>query len=137
MSAEELYGILQLRSQVFVVEQNCPYQDLDDKDRDAWHCCAMDDEGNVIGTSRVFMYDEQYVQIGRVVTAESVRGTGIGEMIMDASIRLAAEKFGNAPIMIHAQSYASGFYEKFGFRISSEEFLEDGIPHREMIRKPS
>lgn len=80
------------------------------------------------------MYDETYAQIGRVVTSQKVRGTGLGLEMMKIGIETVREHYGNVPIMIHAQVYATGFYEKVGFRISSGQFLEDGIPHYEMIR---
>lgn len=134
LTTDELYDILKLRAEVFVVEQDCPYQDLDDKDRDAWHIW-LEDNGSVLACLRVFKYDERYSQIGRVVTSLKVRGTGAGRIMMEEGVRVADEKYPGFPIMIHAQSYATGFYEKFGFKISSEPFLEDGIPHNEMIRK--
>lgn len=132
LSARELYDILRLRAEVFVVEQNCPYQDLDGRDLDAWHVCLYNDGGDIVATSRVFMLDRVNAQIGRVVTSLSVRGTGVGAMLMRESVRVSAEHFPGAPIVIHAQSYATGFYARFGFRISSGQFLEDGIPHNEM-----
>lgn len=134
LTTSELYGILKLRAEVFVVEQDCPYQDLDGKDLKAWHIW-IEEDGEVLACLRVFQYDETYSQIGRVVTSMKVRSTGTGRMIMEEGVRLADEKYPGFPIMIHAQSYAAGFYEKFGFKISSEQFLEDGIPHNEMIRK--
>lgn len=133
LKSSELYGILRLRAEVFVVEQNCPYQDLDDRDRDSYQVWA-EHEGEVVGCLRVFMYDSIYAQIGRVVTSKKIRGRGWGLRLMEIGIRTVREHYGNVPIMIHAQTYATGFYEKAGFRISSEQFLEDGIPHYEMIR---
>lgn len=133
LTTNELYDILRLRAEVFVVEQDCPYQDLDDRDRDAYHVWAETD-GEVVGCLRVFMYDGTYAQIGRVVTSRKIRGKGWGMEMMKAGIHIVKEHYGNAPILIHAQAYATGFYEKLGFRISSEPFLEDGIPHYEMIR---
>ena len=136
MSASEIYDVLKLRSEVFVVEQNCIYQDLDDKDRKARHLCMKNDKGEVIGCCRVFKYNDKYAQIGRFVTAKSVRGKGCGKILMDTAIGNVRDYLDNMPIMIHAQSYAVGFYEKSGFKVSSVEFLEDDIPHREMIRLP-
>ena len=137
MSAEEIYDVLKLRSEVFVVEQNCIYQDLDDKDRKASHLCMKNDKGEVIGCCRVFKYNDKYAQIGRFVVAKSYRGKGYAAQMMEMAIQIVKDNYDNMPIMIHAQSYAVGFYEKFGFKVSSEEFLEDDIPHREMIRYPS
>lgn len=136
LKPEELYGILRLRAEVFVVEQNCPYQDLDDRDKDSYQVWA-EDNGEVVGCLRVFMYDGTYAQIGRVVTSQKIRGKGWGLEMMKIGIRTVREHFGNVPILIHAQAYATGFYEKAGFRISSGQFLEDGIPHYEMIRPAS
>ena len=135
LSPDELYGILRLRAEVFVVEQDCPYQDLDDRDRDSYQVWA-EDGGGIVGCLRVFMYDGTYAQIGRVVTSQKIRGKGWGLETMKVGIEVVKEHFGNAPILIHAQAYATGFYEKVGFRVSSEQFLEDGIPHYEMIRPP-
>lgn len=133
LKLSELYGILRLRAEVFVVEQNCPYQDLDGRDRDSYQVW-VENEGEIIGCLRVFMYDSTYAQIGRVVTSKTIRGKGWGLRLMEIGITTVREHYGNVPIMIHAQAYATGFYEKVGFRISSEQFLEDGIPHYEMIR---
>ena len=133
LKPSELYDILRLRAEVFVVEQDCPYQDLDDRDKDSYQVWA-EHEGEVVGCLRVFMYDSTYAQIGRVVTSKMIRGRGWGIRMMEIGIKTVREHYGNVPIMIHAQVYATGFYEKFGFRISSEQFLEDGIPHYEMIR---
>ncbi len=133
LTLNELYSILRLRAEVFVVEQDCPYQDLDNRDSDSYQVWAEED-GETVACLRVFMYDGTYAQIGRVVTSLKVRGTGLGLELMKTGIRVVEEHFENAPILIHAQAYATGFYEKVGFRISSEQFLEDGIPHYEMIR---
>lgn len=133
LTPEELYGILRLRAEVFVVEQDCPYQDLDGRDMDSF-LVWVEDGGEVLGCLRVFMYDGTYAQIGRVVTSRKIRGTGWGLEMMKVGVGIVRVHFGNAPILIHAQAYATGFYEKVGFRISSTQFLEDGIPHYEMIR---
>ena len=133
LKPSELYGILRLRAEVFVVEQNCPYQDLDDRDKDSYQIW-VEHEGEVIGCLRVFMYDSTYAQIGRVVTSKPIRGRGWGLRLMEIGIQTVREHYGNVPIMIHAQAYAIGFYEKVGFMVSSSQFLEDGIPHYEMIR---
>lgn len=132
LSATELYGMLKLRSEVFVVEQDCVYQDLDDRDADAWHSW-IEDDGKVVACLRVFRLDEEHSQIGRVVTSLDVRGTGIGKRMMEEGVRIAGEKYPGLPVLIHAQEYAKGFYGKFGFRVTSEPFDEDGIPHVEMI----
>ena len=128
LTAEELYGLLQLRVAVFVVEQACIYQDLDGKDRSALHVWATDEQG-VAGCLRVLPAGVQgeTVAIGRVVSRD--RGSGIGRLLMQAGIEAAQKHFGASVIRLEAQCYARGFYEKFGFRQISDEFLEDGIPH--------
>lgn len=132
LDKETLYKILRLRAEVFVVEQNCPYQDLDDNDQNAWHVWAEED-GQVLGCCRVFLFDKEHSQIGRVVTSIKARGIGLGKRLMQKGIEISKKQFPDKPVLIHAQSYASGFYEKLGFRISSAEFLEDNIPHHEML----
>lgn len=124
LTADELYDILQLRAEVFVVEQNCPYQDLDGKDKDAYHVWLRDERG-VAATLRV--YDLEGVHIGRVVTR--VHRQGLGTLIMEEGIRLAREKYGRRDIFISAQQYARPFYEQFGFKVYTEGYLEDDIPH--------
>lgn len=133
LSLSELYRILRLRAEVFVVEQDCPYQDLDDRDQDAWHVWMEDDGGDVTACLRVFRFDESHSQIGRVVCSRKVRGTGVGKCLMLKGIDVAKEQFPDLPVLIHAQQYAKGFYEKCGFRVSSDPFDEDGIPHVEML----
>ena len=134
LTAEELYEILKLRAEVFIVEQNCVYQDIDDKDKGAWHVFLIDDEGleaylRVLDKGVSF----EEASIGRVVTKKRERG--FGKTVMEEGIKVAAEKFGADRIKIVAQSYAKGFYEKVGFVTVSEEFMYDGIPHIYMIWK--
>ena len=133
LTADELYGLLQLRTAVFVVEQQCIYQDLDGKDRHCLHVWATDGQG-VAGCLRVLPAGIQgeTAAIGRVVTRE--RGQGVGRELMEAGIEAAQRVFGARVIRLEAQTYARGFYEKFGFRQISDEFLEDGIPHIQMER---
>ena len=128
LSVEELYSILKARVEVFVVEQTCPYQELDGKDRNAYHLWMEDEEG-ISAYARVLgpgvSFDD--VAIGRVITLR--RGKGLGLEIMKEAIQVAREKFGAKAISIEAQLYARGFYEKLGFRKCSDPFDEDGIPH--------
>lgn len=133
LSTTDLYKILRLRAEVFVVEQNCPYQDLDNNDQKAYHIWT-ESNGDCIAYCRVFELDKDHVQIGRVVSSKKARGKGYGRLLMKHAIETCERNFPGKPILIHSQAYATGFYEKFGFSISSEEFLEDGIPHYEMIR---
>lgn len=133
LSVEELYEILRVRSEVFVVEQECIYQDLDGIDRNSIHV-FYEEEGKIKAYLRIFWKDKEQkvVQIGRVLTTE--RGVGLGEKILLEGIKAAEETMGAEIIYIEAQCYAIGFYEKAGFQVTSEEFLEDGIPHVEMRR---
>lgn len=131
LTLDELYGILALRAEVFVVEQDCPYQDLDGIDKDAVHIFGTDGD-EVVSCLRLFLKDNGDTAIGRVVNKESVRGTGIGKMLMMNGIAVARHMYHGRRCILHAQTYAIGFYEKCGFKVCSEEFLEDGIPHKEM-----
>ena len=132
LSAEELYALLKLRSDVFIVEQNCAYPDVDGLDRQALHVW-IERDGDVAACLRVMDRgaESEYVSIGRVVTRD--RGHGLGRMLMEAGIRAAKEAFGAESIYLEAQEYAAGFYEKLGFRTVSEAFVMDGIPHVRML----
>lgn len=134
LTAIELYRILRARAEIFVVEQDCVYQDLDNKDLNAWHVWYEDEDG-VAAYCRVLDKGVSYPDegsIGRVITVK--RGTGLGYKIMMEGIRIAKEKFGQTALRISAQQYAQGFYEKCGFARVSEPYLEDGIPHVQMVR---
>ena len=131
LSIDELYELLRLRAEVFVVEQDCPYQDLDCNDQKAVHLFAIED-GKVEACLRVYLKDDGNASIGRVVTSKKVRGTGLALKMMEMGKRISLREFVDRPIVIHAQCYATGFYRKCGFEISSGEFLEDDIPHVEM-----
>ncbi len=132
LSTTELYEILKTRSEIFVVEQNCVYQDLDDKDQDAYHIFCFNDKGRVAACLRVFWKDknEGVAQIGRVVTLQ--HGTGLGGKLLHAGVELAINQFKAKKIYLEAQEYAKGYYAKEGFEVVSEPFLEDGIPHVKM-----
>lgn len=133
LTAPELYEIYKLRTAVFVVEQNCPYQEVDEKDKNAYHVWLSQGE-DMIAYLRVLGPGVSYneVSIGRVISA--LRRQGIGTMILREGIKVAKEKFGTGTIRIEAQTYARKLYENEGFVQTSEEFLEDGIPHIEMLR---
>ena len=136
LSTDELYAILSLRQEVFVVEQDCVYLDTDFKDQHCWHVMAWDDEGKLVAYTRLvpkgLIYDE-FTSIGRVITAPSVRGSGFGKKLINASIDWIERLFGKQAVKISAQCYLIRFYESFGFEIHGEEYLEDGIPHIAMI----
>lgn len=135
LSNLDLYKILQLREKVFVLEQTCLYQDLDNIDQGAWHVFATEND-TVVAYARVFVKntEENIVQIGRVVTEMDYRRKNIGTEIMNAAITVAYEKLNAQQIYLEAQTYAIPFYSRLGFKIVSEEFLEDGIPHVKMIK---
>ena len=132
LTAAELYRLLKLRVDVFVVEQNCPYPELDDLDQGALHLW-LEDETGILAYLRVLDRgaESEYVSIGRVVARE--RRRGLGTRILRAGLRAARERFGAEAVYLEAQTYAVGLYEKQGFRIISDEFLLDGIPHVKML----
>lgn len=134
LSTDELYAILQLRSVVFVVEQNCPYLDLDDKDQHSWHLLGWQDD-QLVAYTRLLPAGVAFEEpsIGRVVTSPVVRRTGIGRILMQKSIEACYTLFGKQPIQIGAQRYLETFYGSLGFEISGSPYLEDGIPHIHMI----
>ena len=132
LTRDELYDLLVVRTAVFVVEQHCPYQEADGLDRRAWHVFARDGGGAVQACLRILEPENGTAQIGRVLTTH--RGAGLGRTLMERGIQAAWEKTGARRIRLEAQSYAQGFYEKLGFRrTEAPEFLEDGIPHVEMV----
>lgn len=131
LSSELLYKILALRAEVFVVEQNCPYLDLDGKDETALHLCAFSD-GDLIGYARIFLNQNPCV-IGRVVVHQKHRAKDYGRKLMQKSIAaVPADK----EIFISAQERLKNFYESLGFSQSAEGYLEDGIPHIPMLHPP-
>lgn len=135
LSPAQLYAILQLRSQVFVVEQNCVYQDLDGKDALALHLIG-EKNGKIVAYARLFRAGDYYphASIGRVAICAHERGHGYGHAILKASIQTIREVFKEAVIEIGAQAYLEKFYETHGFKATGEAYLEDGIPHLKMIR---
>ena len=135
LSAIELYKIMQLRNEVFVVEQNCVYQDADNKDISSWQFMGWDNE-KLVAFTRLLPPGLAYEQasIGRVVTSPSARGSGIGKELMQQSIKEIKDLFGEVPIKIGAQLYLQKFYTALGFVQTSEIYLEDGIQHIEMVR---
>jgi ElaA protein len=134
LTLRELYRILQLRSEVFVVEQNCPYLDTDNKDEFAYHLMGIN-ENSILAYTRLLPAGISYgeISIGRVVVSPNARSGGTGRELMKHSIDKAQELFGKNPIRIGAQLYLKKFYESFGFSQSSDIYLEDGIQHIEML----
>lgn len=132
----ELYALLQLRSAVFVVEQACPFQDLDGQDQAAHHLLGYADTGELAAYARLFGAGISYAQasIGRVVTAPRYRRFGLGRQLLQRAIAQCDTLFGAQPIKIGAQLYLKAFYESFGFVQQGGGYLEDGISHIYMLR---
>ena len=132
LSLDELYEILRARAEVFVVEQNCAYQDLDEVDKESYHVYLRED-GKIVAYLRVIDKGKRLdeVSLGRVITLQ--RRQGYGTKVMKIGIEVAKEKFGAKKIKIGAQAWAKPFYEQVGFRQISGEYMEDGIPHIYMI----
>ena len=138
LTPHQLYQLLRLRSEVFVVEQQCIFLDMDNKDQQCMHLCGWQGELLAASTRLVppgISYTE--MSIGRVVSAPEVRGTGIGRELMQVSINACYQLWGVAPIRIGAQCYLEKFYQSLGFEPQGEIYLEDGIPHIEMVKMPS
>lgn len=135
LSSLELYKILQLRNEVFVVEQNCPYQDADNKDLKAHHFMGWEND-KLVAYTRILPPGVSYTEasIGRVVSSPSARGNGIGLELMTKSIEQVYHLFGEVPIKIGAQLYLQKFYTSLGFQQTSAVYLEDGIEHIEMVK---
>lgn len=135
LTTKELYEILQLRSEVFVVEQNCIYQDIDGKDFKAIHVIGYKND-KIIAYTRIFKPGDYFNQasIGRVVVAENERKFGYGHVIVEHSISAIEEYFNEKSIKISAQLYLKKFYESHGFKQIGEGYLEDEIPHIAMIK---
>lgn len=134
LSNTELYAILKLRVDVFVVEQACPYPEVDGRDEDSLHVW-LEEDGEILAYLRVLDrgVESEYVSIGRVIAAR--RCQGLGSEIMKAGIHVAQEHFHAEAIYLEGQVYAQGFYESLGFRQISEPYLEDNIPHIKMLRE--
>lgn len=132
LTVDELYEILKARAEIFIVEQNCVYQDLDDVDKDAYHV-YLRENGEILAYLRVIDKGKRLdeVSLGRVISLK--RRCGIGSKIMKIGIAVAKEKYGAKKIKIGAQQYAQPFYEGVGFKRISDEYMEDGIPHVYMI----
>ncbi len=135
LKTTELYDLLQLRSEIFVVEQDCVYQDLDGKDQKAMHIIGTKND-QIVAYSRIFKAGDYMAQacIGRVAVKDGERKHGYGLDIMRASIKEVEEKFKETSIALSAQTYLKRFYNSLGFVEKGGEYLEDGIPHVMMVR---
>ncbi len=136
LTTQELYEILALRAEVFVVEQNCAYQDVDGKDMKALHIMGLRD-GFLVAYARIFKAGDYFKEasIGRIVVKPAQRSLGYGRQIVTASEEAIRNCYHTNRIKLSAQSYLKDFYEDMGYRSSGEEYLEDGIPHVAMIKE--
>lgn len=132
----ELYKILQLRCEVFVVEQNCAYNDVDNKDQDAYHL-LLEDNKNIVAGLRILKKGVSYdqISIGRVVVSKTHRGLGIAKEMMLRAIEFIENDLNEKEIKISAQAYLIDFYKSIGFVEVSQVYLEDDIPHIDMLYK--
>jgi len=135
LTTKELYNILQLRSEVFIVEQDCVYQDVDGKDERALHILGIE-EGKLVAYARCFQPGDYFdeASIGRVLVRENYRKLGYGHEITKASIQAIKRIYKAEKIKISAQTYLVIFYESHGFKAYGDRYLEDGIPHIAMVR---
>ncbi len=137
LNLDHFHDIIALRIKIFVIEQDCPYQDLDGKDKRAFHLFYTNDENKVVAATRILPENISYpeVSIGRVVVDESCRGTGMGHLIMENSMKFVQAEFGPVDVRLSAQKHLENYYGKHGFKSTGKEYLEDGIPHLEMLYK--
>ena len=131
----ELYTLIKVRQSVFIVEQDCPYNDLDNKDQKAFHLMGYQNK-KLVSYSRIFppgvlSYE---VVIGRILVVKEFRAKGLGVSLMNKALKVIKSNFGDVTIRLEAQTYLNDFYVKFGFKSVGKEYLEDDIPHISMIR---
>jgi ElaA protein len=136
LTSAELYAIMRLRNEVFVLEQNCVYQDADDKDQPSWHLAGWDGQA-LVAYTRIIPPGTCYesASIGRVVVSPAYRNMGMGRILMTVSIDKTFDLFNGSSIEIGAQLYLQSFYQSLGFIVSGPQYLEDGIPHIQMQLK--
>lgn len=129
LTTQELFNIYKLRVDVFVVEQQCPYHEIDDIDLESYHIYLQDDNSKILAYCRLYKIEDTF-HIGTVIASE--RRKGYGTQIMKSAVKFATEELHADSVIIEAQTYAKNFYEKLGFIQTSEPFEEDGIPHIQM-----
>jgi ElaA protein len=134
LSLDEFHDIIALRIAVFVIEQNCPYQELDGKDKNSFHLIARNENNKIVGTARIIPAGISYheVAIGRVVTSPEARNHKLGHKIMENALTFIDQQWKNESVKLSAQTHLTHFYQKHGFHSTGKEYLEDGIPHTEM-----
>ena len=136
LTKKELHKLIILRQNVFIVEQNCPYQDADKKDFNSHHLMGYDQNNKLIAYLRIVGPGVSYkeVSLGRILTHINYRGTGLGKETVKMGLQFAESIFGKVAIKISAQSHLVSFYKTFDFESTGKEYLEDDIPHTEMLR---
>lgn len=140
LSLTNFHDLVALRIAVFVIEQNCPYQDLDGKDKQAFHALIRDEQTNkLIGTARILPAGLSYpeVSIGRVASHPDYRDKKIGHLLMTSTMDFVKKNLNDSDIRISAQSHLCRFYSQYGFVSTGKEYLEDDIPHTEMLYRSS
>ena len=135
LSGKQIYAILKARCEVFVVEQNCIFLDIDGRDETALHLMAWTESDGLAAYLRIHGPKTSFKEasLGRVLTTKIFRGTGIGRQLLEQGLKHLAAHYPNQPVRIGAQSYLTDFYGSFGFVADSEEYIEDGIAHVEML----
>ena len=135
LTVDEFHDILQLRTNIFVVEQNCPYPELDDRDKIAFHFFGINKENKIIAYTRIFKPGDYYEEaaFGRVAVHQDYRNQKIGFQLVEQTIIEIHKLFGNINIKIGAQTYLNNFYQSFGFHQVGDDYIEDGIPHIHML----
>jgi ElaA protein len=139
LTTNEFHDLIALRLKAFVVEQNCSYLDLDGKDKKCYHLICRDGFGKVVATARILPPGISYseVSIGRVVLDQEIRGKGIGHQLMEQSMKFINEECGSVPVRISAQKHLENYYNTHNFFSTGKEYLEDEIPHVEMLNTPN
>lgn len=137
LTLRELHDLLALRTAVFVVEQDCPYQEVDGKDEQSWHLLGFENQQLQL-YSRVLPPGLSYpeVSLGRVVVDPDKRGQGLGYTLMDETMAKIKEQFGDVSVRISAQEHLQAYYAHYGFQAVGEGYLEDDIPHIQMLYTP-
>ncbi len=137
LTIDEYFEIIHLRIEIFVVEQDCPYQEVDEKDKQSFHLFGRVENGQVIAVTRILPQSVSYneISIGRVALKKEYRGKGIADELMIETLKSIENHFRKQPIRISAQQYLLNYYSKHGFKQVGEMYLEDNIPHIEMIRE--
>ena len=135
LTVDEFHDILQLRISVFIIEQNCPYPELDDKDKIAFHLIGINKENKILAYTRIFKPGDYYEEaaFGRVVVHQNYRDQKVGFQLVEQTIIEIHKLFGNTNIKIGAQTYLNNFYQSFGFHQVGDDYIEDGIPHIHML----